>query len=107
VTAELHGPLANKELVGKAIAGRRQDVLVATKFGVGVTTNQQALDGSPPTWSGRSTAPCSGWGPSTSTSTACTASIPGHLANAWSLRRWRGLLYCDWLPLIDTATVDA
>jgi aryl-alcohol dehydrogenase-like predicted oxidoreductase len=47
VTAELYGPFANEELVGEAIAGRRQDVLVATKFGVGVTTNQQALDGSP------------------------------------------------------------
>jgi aryl-alcohol dehydrogenase-like predicted oxidoreductase len=47
VTAEMYGPFANEELVGKAIAGRREDVLVATKFGVGVTTNQQPLDGSP------------------------------------------------------------
>jgi aryl-alcohol dehydrogenase-like predicted oxidoreductase len=32
-TAELYGPYTNEELVGRAIAGRRDQVVVATKFG--------------------------------------------------------------------------
>jgi aryl-alcohol dehydrogenase-like predicted oxidoreductase len=47
VTAEMYGPFTNEELVGKAIRGRRGDVLIATKFGAGVTTNDHGLDGSP------------------------------------------------------------
>src|SRR2546425_3874328 len=33
-TAEIYGPLANEELVGRALNGRRDDVVVATKFGL-------------------------------------------------------------------------
>jgi aryl-alcohol dehydrogenase-like predicted oxidoreductase len=33
-TAELYGPRTNEEVVGKAIAGRRDEVQLATKFGV-------------------------------------------------------------------------
>src|SRR5216117_1341096 len=32
-TAEIYGPYANEELVGRALDGRRDDVVVATKFG--------------------------------------------------------------------------
>jgi aryl-alcohol dehydrogenase-like predicted oxidoreductase len=32
-TAEIYGPYANEELVGRAIKGRRDDVVLATKFG--------------------------------------------------------------------------
>src|SRR6195952_2484882 len=32
-TADAYGPFTNEQLVGKAIAGRRDDVVVATKFG--------------------------------------------------------------------------
>jgi aryl-alcohol dehydrogenase-like predicted oxidoreductase len=32
-TAEVYGPFTNEELVGRALAGRRQDVVIATKFG--------------------------------------------------------------------------
>jgi aryl-alcohol dehydrogenase-like predicted oxidoreductase len=32
-TAEIYGPYANEELVGRALKGRRDDVVVATKFG--------------------------------------------------------------------------
>jgi aryl-alcohol dehydrogenase-like predicted oxidoreductase len=32
-TADMYGPFLNEELVGKAIAARRDDVVVATKFG--------------------------------------------------------------------------
>jgi aryl-alcohol dehydrogenase-like predicted oxidoreductase len=33
-TAEIYGPFTNEELVGRAIKGRRDDVVVATKFGL-------------------------------------------------------------------------
>src|SRR5438067_4086822 len=33
-TAEIYGPYANEELVGHALKGRRDQVVVATKFGV-------------------------------------------------------------------------
>jgi aryl-alcohol dehydrogenase-like predicted oxidoreductase len=33
-TAEVYGPNANEELIGKAIAGRRDEYKIATKFGV-------------------------------------------------------------------------
>jgi aryl-alcohol dehydrogenase-like predicted oxidoreductase len=33
-TAEIYGPYTNEELVGHAIAGRREQVTIATKFGV-------------------------------------------------------------------------
>ena len=32
-TAEIYGPYTNEELVGKAIAGRRDEIVLATKFG--------------------------------------------------------------------------
>src|SRR4051794_33146112 len=32
-TADMYGPFTNEKLVGKAIAGRRDDVVLATKFG--------------------------------------------------------------------------
>jgi aryl-alcohol dehydrogenase-like predicted oxidoreductase len=43
-TADMYGPFANEELVGRAIAGRRDDVVLATKFG-----NERRADG---TWVG-------------------------------------------------------
>ncbi|MEV6714131.1 aldo/keto reductase [Lentzea sp. NPDC051208] len=33
-TADMYGPHLNEELVGRAIAGRRSDVVLATKFGI-------------------------------------------------------------------------
>ena len=32
-TAEIYGPFANEELVGRTLEGRRDDVVLATKFG--------------------------------------------------------------------------
>ena len=40
-TADMYGPFKNEVLVGRAIEGRRDDVVLATKFG-----NQRAEDGS-------------------------------------------------------------
>src|ERR1035441_3424563 len=33
-TADVYGPFLNEELVGKAIRGRREHVVLATKFGI-------------------------------------------------------------------------
>jgi aryl-alcohol dehydrogenase-like predicted oxidoreductase len=40
-TADMYGPFTNEKLVGKAIAGRRDEVVIATKFG-----NMRGEDGS-------------------------------------------------------------
>src|SRR5512144_2662777 len=40
-TADMYGPFTNEKLVGRAIADRRDDVVLATKFG-----NERGEDGS-------------------------------------------------------------
>ena len=40
-TADMYGPFTNEKLVGRAIADRREQVVLATKFG-----NERAEDGS-------------------------------------------------------------
>ena len=49
-TADVYGPYINEELVGKAIAGRRKQFVIATKFGIvrdpSDPTNRR-IDGSP------------------------------------------------------------
>lgn len=48
-TAEIYGPFVNEELVGRAIAGRRDEVVLATKFGLVSHGNggPQVLDSTP------------------------------------------------------------
>jgi aryl-alcohol dehydrogenase-like predicted oxidoreductase len=49
-TAESYGPHTNEKLVGKAIAGRRDEVVIATKFGFRFHSDDpmdRSLDGSP------------------------------------------------------------
>ena len=51
-TAELYGPYTNEQLLGKALAGRRDEVTIATKFGIrwAPTEDQplrRVIDGSP------------------------------------------------------------
>lgn len=46
-TAEVYGPHTNEELVGKAIRGRRDQVVLATKFGFVLGSGLNQLDGSP------------------------------------------------------------
>jgi aryl-alcohol dehydrogenase-like predicted oxidoreductase len=49
-TAEIYGPLTNEELVGKAVAGRRDEYVIATKFAYRLAAEYPAdriLDGSP------------------------------------------------------------
>jgi aryl-alcohol dehydrogenase-like predicted oxidoreductase len=48
-TADIYGPFTNEELVGKAIRGRREQVILATKFGIvrGDDPNSRAINGRP------------------------------------------------------------
>jgi len=49
-TAEVYGPFANEELVGRAIKGKREKVVIATKFGIvrkADDSNYWALDSRP------------------------------------------------------------
>ena len=48
-TAEVYGPYTNEELVGRALAGRRHEVVLATKFGLISHRNGEvpALDSTP------------------------------------------------------------
>lgn len=46
-TAEVYGPYTNEELVGRAIRGRRDQVVLATKFGFVMGSGLTGLDGSP------------------------------------------------------------
>lgn len=46
-TAEVYGPYVNEELVGRALKGRRDDVVLATKFGMMSHTGKGTLDSTP------------------------------------------------------------
>ena len=46
-TAEVYGPHTNEELVGRALEGRRDQVVLATKFGMMSNTGRPGLDSSP------------------------------------------------------------
>jgi aryl-alcohol dehydrogenase-like predicted oxidoreductase len=46
-TADMYGTGANEELVGRAIAGRRDDVVLATKFGIVREDGARRVDTSP------------------------------------------------------------
>jgi aryl-alcohol dehydrogenase-like predicted oxidoreductase len=42
-TAEVYGPFTNEELVGRAVKGRRDQVVIATKFGFKIDGDQRSL----------------------------------------------------------------
>jgi aryl-alcohol dehydrogenase-like predicted oxidoreductase len=46
-TAEVYGPYTNEQLVGRALAGRRDGVIVATKFGFKIHPERRGVDGTP------------------------------------------------------------
>ena len=55
----MYGPFTNEELVGRAIADRRDDVVLATKFGNvrGATAKRLGVRGRCPATSGRPATP--------------------------------------------------
>src|SRR5438046_7974956 len=48
-TADMYGPYTNEELIGRALRGRREQVVVATKFGIvrGDDPRVRAINGRP------------------------------------------------------------
>ncbi|MEJ2871803.1 aldo/keto reductase [Actinomycetospora sp. OC33-EN08] len=46
-TAEVYGPYVNEELVGRALAGRRDEAVLATKYGLISHTGRAGADSSP------------------------------------------------------------
>src|SRR6476659_846240 len=46
-TSDMYGPHTNEQLVGKAIAGRRDRVVLATKFGIVRAGNERSINGRP------------------------------------------------------------
>jgi aryl-alcohol dehydrogenase-like predicted oxidoreductase len=46
-TAEIYGPFANEELLGRALKGRRHEVTIATKFGFRFDNGVRGLDSRP------------------------------------------------------------
>ncbi len=46
-TAEVYGPYSNERLVGRALRGRREGVIVATKFGFRIGDGSRGVDGTP------------------------------------------------------------
>src|SRR3712207_4028283 len=46
-TADIYGLTENEKLVGRAIAGRRNEVVLATKFGNTYRDGRRGVDGSP------------------------------------------------------------
>ena len=70
-TADMYGPFTNERLVGRAIAGRRDEVVLATKFGTsgGPMGAGSGSTGSRTTCGGPATSRWIGSGSTTSTST--------------------------------------
>src|SRR5687767_7913182 len=46
-TADMYGPFTNEQLVGRAIAGRRDEVTLATKFGIQRDGGGRSINGHP------------------------------------------------------------
>jgi aryl-alcohol dehydrogenase-like predicted oxidoreductase len=46
-TAEVYGPHSNEELLGRALRGRREGLVIATKFGFRISPTSVVLDSSP------------------------------------------------------------
>ena len=85
-TAEVYGPYANEELIARALKGRRNEAVLATKFGM-ISQRKAAQDISialPRISESPSKVRCNGSTPTTSTCTTNTESI--HTRR--SRRRW-------------------
>src|SRR4051812_31605566 len=72
-TADVYSAGESEEIVGKALKGRRDDVVLATKFFMPMGEDPNMRGGSR-RWIVRAVETrCAGWAPTTSTSTRCTA----------------------------------
>ena len=74
-TSDIYGPFTNERLVGRAIAGRRDGVVLATKFGIvrDEDGTRHGISGRPDYVRRRARRRCSASASTTSTSTTSTA----------------------------------
>jgi hypothetical protein len=89
-TAEIYGPFHSEEIVGQAIAGRRDQVIVATTFGLVShsgggpgTADSSAANSAPP-----SKAPSNACAPPGSTATTSTGSTQTPPSKTPSVHLW-------------------
>ena len=72
-TADVYSGGVSEEIVGKALKDRREDVVLATKFFMPMSTDDPNARGGSRRWIVReSRTPCGAWAPTTSTSTRST-----------------------------------
>ena len=96
-TAEVYGPFTNEELLGRALAGRRDRVVVASKFGFGSRTGRsRAPTAGPPTSERSSRHRCTGSAP---TGSICCTSI------GWTRRCPSRTWWERWPRLIEEGKV--
>ena len=73
-TADTYGDGESEWLLGRALTGRRDQVVIATKFGWGKgRDDDETARGAPTTSGGDRRIARAGWAPTTSTSTSTTA----------------------------------
>lgn len=99
-TADMYGPHINERLVGRAIAGRRNEVFLASKFGVVRSQDRRArrVDPRPRTRRGPARRRCAGSESTISTSTTFTgATLP-------SPSRTPSVPWASWWPRARSAT---
>jgi hypothetical protein len=92
-TADVYGPYINEELVGRAIEGKRDQVVLATKFGIvrDPQTPPHAASAANLTTSAALVRPaCGGWELRPSTFTTSIVSIP-QLRSRKRSAQWRSL----------------
>ena len=109
-TAEVYGPFTNEDLLGKALQGRRSEVVIATKFGLQISDGKIAgLNSQPARPShGRGRARCGGWAPTISICSTSTASIRPCPSRRWSARWpiWSRRARCAFCGLSEAGAPD-
>jgi len=86
-TAEVYGPFTNEELLGRALKGRRREVVLATKFGMRIVDGKMVGVDSRPEHVRRSKARYRGSARTPSTCCISIASIP-RCRSRTSSARW-------------------
>jgi aryl-alcohol dehydrogenase-like predicted oxidoreductase len=75
-TSDMYGSGHNENLVGRAVAGRREEAQIATKFGIRRDGGERRIDNSPEWIREACEGSCAGSASIGSISTTCTAALP-------------------------------
>jgi aryl-alcohol dehydrogenase-like predicted oxidoreductase len=91
-TADVYGAGHSEHVLGRALAGHRDEVVIATKFGYTFDAGQRAITERTPrpvTSTGRAGRRCGGWAPTGSICTSCTWGSSRPRRRRRSPPRWR------------------